>query len=153
MQDEDPIRERLDVRVFLGIPPEFLVVRQLRGVRTADAARGGSVAALSRRDPRVSRRVPQVGTSPGRDRRNDFAQTVPNLRPRDATGPVGRFLEDAVPPDVLGERPRVVDVLKPLADGVVAEPFADRLRGVPAVDEFRACGPQPVSCEHHQLMR
>ena len=67
-------------------------------------------------------------------------------------GPIGRFFESAVAPDVLGQGLCVVDVFEALTDRVVAEPLADRLRRMPAMDELRASGSQLFLREHWSFL-
>ena len=133
--------EHVDLGVLFDVLSK---VRRLRPFRDGRAPVAGShdvVVAASGGDHCVPRRQSKVGAPLGGDRRDDVSQTVGNVVAGNATGPIDGLLEHAVTPDVLRERLGVVDVLEALADGVVAKPLTDRLRGMPAMHELRAGDP------------
>ena len=143
--------EDLDVGVLFGVLLKVQMLRPFRDGRASVAA-GRSVVTASRDDHCVPGSQTKVGTSLGRDGRDDVSQTVGNVLAGNATCPVDGFLEGAVAPDVLGERLGVVDVLEALADGVLAKPLTDRLRGMPAMHELRAGDPQLFSHAHGSVL-
>ena len=147
MEGDDPGGEQLDVGMLLGIAQQLPALGGDRNARTPAVRRIGPVSAEPCLDQCVPGGHAQVIGSLGRHGRNDIAKTVGHVLPRNTTGPVAGFLEDPVAPDVLGERPGVVDVLEPLAD-VVPEPLADGLRRVPAMDELGACESQLFTGRH-----
>ena len=57
------------------------------------------------------------------------------VRQGDPAGPFGVLAERSTAPDVLCQRPDVVDVLEALPHRLVAEPLAHGLRRVPAMNE------------------
>ena len=104
--------------------------------REVDVATDGRCGWRAVTEPR---RVPnghlEVITSLPGDRLDDRPQAVSRARQGNPTGSVNILAEGSVAPDVLRERPDMIDVLEALANGFVSEPLADRLRRVPAVDE------------------
>ena len=69
------------------------------------------------------------------DRLYDGTEGAGGVRQGNSSGSVGLLAERTAAPDVLRERPDVIDVLEALANRLVAEPLADRLRRMPTVDE------------------
>ena len=83
-------------------------------------ARAAGPCAVAVFVPRHNQRVAQMSVAFGRHGGDDIPQTVGNVVARNPAGSVDGFLEEAVAPDVLGQRFGVVAVLEALANGVVA---------------------------------
>ena len=132
MQLDDFFRERCDVLVPGGVAQEGREVR----VRVGGGCDGYAVA-----EPRrIADSHLEVVVSLRGDRLHDGAEAAGGVRQGNPPSSVGILAEGSATPDILCERPEVVDVLEALANRLVAEPLADRLRGVPAVDEQGASG-------------
>ncbi len=74
----------------------------------------------------------------GSDRFHDGPEAAAGVRQGDPAGPFDFLAERAAPPDVLRQRPDVVDVLEALSHRLVAEPLSHGLRRVPAMNEASA---------------
>ena len=133
-------REHHDIGVFRRVGEQVGNV----GVGVAAVPVAGACTTGHRADGRKRRRTEtcrishghlEVLSAPLRDRLHDLAQATGRTGNGYPSRPCFVLAEGTVAPDVLRQRTHMVDVLEALADSFVPEPLADRLRGVPAVDE------------------
>ena len=145
VQPGELLREGRDVGIARGIAQEVgelgVGAGKGTGPGVVDLDKGVGVA----KPGCVADGLLEVFAAPGRHRLHDGAEAEggrggARLHQGDAPRAIVIFAKGAVAPHVLGQRSHVVDVLEALPDGLVAEPLADRLGRVPAVDEQGAGG-------------